>query len=741
MKQISQKRQLAAIMFTDIVGYTALMGEDEEKALHTRRINREIHQQQIETVGGTWLKEMGDGTMASFATITDAVQAAIEIRRICKQELNIELKVGIHLGEIIHEDDDVFGDGINIASRIESLAAGGGILISEAVFKNIRNREDYKAVFVGETSLKNIEGQHKLYQLLDGDLLKPTIKIRSKGRSKLLAIASAIILALIAVGYFVIWPTVFDQPIIKKSIAILPFKNLSKDNENEVFIAGVMSDINSLLARMKEIDLLIGEQSVEKYRETNLTIKEIASELGVNYLLTGNGRKAGNNVRVSVNLINAKTGKSIWSNDYNKPLLDIFSVQNDIAKEVAANLKISLSDIEKQDIEDIPTQNKAAYEAFLKGREYSHNFSVKKNKVDNDLAEQFYKKSIALDSNFALPYFAVAGNYYLKAARSNEGYNWFDSMTVMIDKGLELQPRAEVAYHLKYLYQWWKARLKQTPENIAKAREALNMFDEIAPNHPAKYRTLANFYDLIQQHDSAVYYVLKHVQRNPNNPNGLMFAGSHYETLGQPQQAELYYLEALKKQPDYVPAIQGLWNLYQTNGDYAEALKRAKYLKKINNFLGSYLLGYTYLLMGELNNAEIAFNEARKQRPEFNRLKMYYGFVLWLKGDKKKGKKILDEVAAYYNAHLDSEADSKIDLARINSALGNKDLAIQYLDEAFKIGYVDFKSILTNPFYSNIRDDARVQLLINMQKQKLQKMQDNLAMMETTDELKELRKR
>jgi len=207
MEKIAQKRQLAAIMFTDIVGYTAIMGESEEKALHIRRINREIHQQKIEAVGGTWLKEMGDGTLASFTTITEAVQAAIEIRRICQQELDIELKVGIHLGEVTYEDNDVFGDGVNISSRIEALAVGGGILISESVYKDIRNKEEFKAVLIGETTLKNVDGQHKIYQVLDGDLEKPSIKIKRQGRGNLLGVAAALTLTLIAVAYFVIWAT------------------------------------------------------------------------------------------------------------------------------------------------------------------------------------------------------------------------------------------------------------------------------------------------------------------------------------------------------------------------------------------------------------------------------------------------------------------------------------------------------------------------------------------------------
>jgi len=745
MEEIAQKRQLAAIMFTDIVGYTALMGEDEEKALHTRRINREIHQQKIEAMGGTWLKEMGDGTLASFSTITEAVQAAIEIRKICKQELSVELKIGIHLGDIVHEDDDVFGDGVNIAARIEALAVGGGILISEPVFNAIKNKVNVEAAFVGEATLKNVDRPVKLYQVLDGDLSKPTIKIDKGGsRIKIMAIATVIIIALLAVGYLIVWPRVFPQPYIAKSIAVLPFKNLSEDNANKVFIAGVMSDINSLLARMKEIDLLINPQSVEKYRETDLTTAEIANELEVNYLITGNGRRAEDNVKLSVQLIMAATGEVIWSKEYSQKLLDIFQVQSDIAKQIAGTLKIQLTNTEKEDIEIIPTQNKAAYEAYLKGNEYSKNFYIREKKLDNELAVEFYKKSIALDSSFAQPYFDLAYRYWLKPRDLGQGYNWFDSMPPLIDRGLELQPRAVDAYHFRYLYYWWKAALDMTPENIGKAKAALLMIDEIMPNHPQKYGFLANFYDLIEQPDSTIYYAKKNVRRRPNCLNCLTQTGYFFEKVDQYEKAKLYYLEVLKRQPDYIGAIEGLCFALRLTGDYNEALERAFYLNKINVKRGSLNIAITYVFMRGFEQAEKSLIQAIELQEENNlrrqRLQMYYGFLLWRKGEKKKARKMFTKVTDHYKDHPE-ERLQQLYLSAIQSVFGNKELAIQYLQEAFAKGYVPYRQIVLDPMFDKIRDDPQVQKLIMDEKQKLKKMQKNLAMMEAADELKALREK
>jgi len=283
--QTSSVRKLAAIMFTDIVGYTAMMGKSESKTLEIRRRNKEIHQQIIKDVGGKWLKEVGDGTLASFTTITDAVKSAVEIRQTCKQELDIVLKIGIHLGDVMYEDGDVFGDGVNIASRIQDLAVGGGILISETVYKDIRNKDDFKSAFIGETSLKNVDGQNKIYQLLDGDLLKPTIKIKSRSRSKLMGVAATLILVLMAVSYFIIWPKVFGTSDTNTSIAVLPFHNPTDDESQKYYGVGLATEIRSKLSQSKHFEFISSMRATMGYTNTDLPDK-IGDELEVKYLLS-----------------------------------------------------------------------------------------------------------------------------------------------------------------------------------------------------------------------------------------------------------------------------------------------------------------------------------------------------------------------------------------------------------------------------------------------------------------------
>ncbi len=394
------RRSLAAIMFTDIVGFTALMGESEEKALRFRRINREIHQQRIEACGGTWLKEMGDGTMASFASITEALRAAIEIRKICKQEMGVELKVGIHFGEVTNEDNDVFGDGVNIAARIEALAAGGGILISESVYRDVKNKADFKTAFLGEVALKNVEGRHKIYQVLDGDLVKPTVRIKKSNRSTLLAGIAALLVTLAALVYFVGWPALFVGNGKSTSIAVLPFRNVSADISQAHYGVGLATEIRSRLSQSKQFEFISSMQATMAYGASDSPGK-IGDELEVNYLLSGAYQIAGDRIKIDVELVDAKSGGVVWNLSFNELFSDIFDLQAKIASKVFT--EFSIADNQSG---DVPTQNIEAYSHYLKALELSANHM--RGSTERKLeAEEQLSLAIQKDSSFADPYVSL----------------------------------------------------------------------------------------------------------------------------------------------------------------------------------------------------------------------------------------------------------------------------------------------------------------------------------------------
>lgn len=400
LDQPSTKRSLAAIMFTDIVGFTALMGESEEKALRTRRINREIHQQRIEAAGGTWLKEMGDGTMASFASITDALWAAIEIRQICKREMGIEIKVGIHFGEVTNEDNDVFGDGVNIAARIEALAAGGGILISESVYKNIKNKPDFKTAFIGETTLKNVAGRHKIYQVLDGDLVKPTVKLKTS-RIRILSGMAVLLVVLTAVSYLVIWPALSGKTDKSTSIAVLPFHSQSSDESQRHYGVGLASEIRSKLSQSRQFEFISSMQATMAYGYADSPSK-IGDELDVRYILSGIYQIVGERIKVDVELVDARSGGVVWNITFNELFTDIFELQSKIASRVFSEFSMTGSQPEAA-----PTQNMEAYAHYLKGVASITNPQQISASGRNLEAEEHLSLAIQKDSSFIDPFVSL----------------------------------------------------------------------------------------------------------------------------------------------------------------------------------------------------------------------------------------------------------------------------------------------------------------------------------------------
>ena len=267
------QRQLAAIMFTDIVGYTALMGESEDKAYQLLKKNRRLQKPMIEKHRGIWLKEMGDGVLASFPTVSAAVYCAIEIQRACKDETDLKLRIGIHQGEVIVEDGDVFGDGVNIASRLEPLAPVGSIYISESVFRNIENKEGVKAVYVREETLKNVKHPVRIYEVnieesewegfyTDRNQAHNTIAKKSVRTKMVLGLV--IFIALFAITSLILDKRFADKNItgkttveeIEKSIAVMPFDNESTDEENEYFVSGMIEDIRNNLSIISDLRVI-----------------------------------------------------------------------------------------------------------------------------------------------------------------------------------------------------------------------------------------------------------------------------------------------------------------------------------------------------------------------------------------------------------------------------------------------------------------------------------------------------
>ncbi len=384
---MAQSRQLAAIMFTDIVGYTALMGANEKNAFNLLQKNRDIHKPVIEKYRGQLVKELGDGMLASFNSVSDAVCAAIEIQEKSAEEKAFQLRIGIHLGEVVFENNDVFGDGVNIASRIQAQAEPGSIYVSESVHQNLFNKTGISSIFIRQETLKNVREPIRMYRVSDSTVKDEPVQ------------------ALVPL----------PQKLADKSIAILPFVNMSNDPTQEYFSDGMSEEILNSLARIKELKVA-GRTSSFQYKGKNIDLREVGKKLGVTTVLEGSVRKHGNRIRITAQLVDINTGYHLWSERYDRDIEDVFAIQDEIALAITERLKLTLLENDREQIIKQCTADPEAYSFYLQGR-FLWN---KRNEADMSTSVRFFQKAIEKDPGYSLAWAGLADSYNLLGEHSKE---------------------------------------------------------------------------------------------------------------------------------------------------------------------------------------------------------------------------------------------------------------------------------------------------------------------------------
>jgi len=380
MKQI---RMLAAIMFTDMVGYTAMMQENEKWAKTLRDKHRNVLEKLVLEHHGQILQYYGDGTLTIFGSAIEAVICGAHIQNELLKDPLVPLRVGIHAGDIVYDDEGVYGDGVNIASRIENIAISGSVLLSDKVNDELKNQKEISTIPLGTYRLKNVKSPVKIFAVSSFGIKVPTPD-----------------------------QIVGKTLVADHSVAVLPFLNLSADKDNEYFSDGMTEEILNALAKVEGL-MVTSRTSSFAFKGKNNDIKEIAKQLGVKTVIEGSVRKFGSRVRVTAQLINADDGYHKWSEVYDRNLEDIFSVQDEIATSIAKQMKDSLINVKpSKSLVKIPTENIDAYNLYLKGMFYWNKWSpdyVKK-------AMNIYHEAIEMEPGFALPYTGLSAcNIYLGA--------------------------------------------------------------------------------------------------------------------------------------------------------------------------------------------------------------------------------------------------------------------------------------------------------------------------------------
>ena len=402
------ERRLAAIMFTDIVGYTALMAGDESSGHRVRARQGQVLRPLVEQYGGEWVQHVGDETLSSFPSAVDAANCALAIQAALHDESELRVRIGIHVGDVVVSEGSVHGDGVNIASRIRPLAEPGGICVSDEVQHAIRSQPNIEAVPLGEHELKNV-GRPVAVFALSGTAAAPRPPARfsalraARSRIRVGSVASAVLLLAVA-GWWLNRPGVDVSSV--RSIAVLPLESLSDDPEQGYFAAGMTEALIGDLARISSLRV-ISRTSVMRYRDTDKSIKEIAGELDVDSVLEGTVAREGNRVRITVQLIDARSDHHLWAQSYERDLRGVLALQTQVAREVAGQIRLELTPEDEARLGTDPPVDPRAHEEYLRGRVlYWRN-----TPADMLTAIEHFEEAVRIDPDYALGYAGLADAY------------------------------------------------------------------------------------------------------------------------------------------------------------------------------------------------------------------------------------------------------------------------------------------------------------------------------------------
>ena len=529
------QRRLAAIMFSDIVGYTALMGSDEDKAFQVLRQNRNIQQSLINKYNGKWLKEMGDGILAQFGSATDSVQCAIEIQRQAKKELDTQIRIGIHLGDVTFENEDVFGDGVNIASRLQSIADPGGIYISESIQNAIRSQKDIKSQYIGEVKLKNVNYPFKTYFIKEKGLPVP----KKQRIDELTGTKKT------------------------ESVLVLPFDNYTGSDELEYFVAGMHASLIGAIGKVSGMRV-ISKTTANAFRNTEKSIPEIASELGVDKVIEASILGLGEKISLQVKLLDAyPEEKQLWMQDYMEDKNQILNLYNKVTKEISDEIGIVLTSNEERLLGKSDTVDKEAYDSYLRSHQYWDDLSQESlNK-----ALEYLNMAIEKDPDFAPSYAGLAEVWVALAQMGFEipevaGPKIFE----YLDKAIKLDPDFPGSHYTKAIIAVW------TEWNWEKGEREFLKALEINPNDVMSRIYYSHLLFILKRYDEAYFHSQMAAELDPMNPL-ILGLSAMLDESSRTSQALEKCKKALKIDPEHYFALLAYAEATYFNGDYKCSLE------------------------------------------------------------------------------------------------------------------------------------------------------------------------
>jgi len=594
------ERKLAAVLSADVQGYSRLMGADEVGTLQRLTACREVTDALIARHRGRIVGNAGDGLLAEFASAVDAVQCAVEIQHALRaknadlsQDQRMVFRLGINVGDVIVEGPQIYGDGVNIAARLEALADGGGICISGTVYDQVENKLPLGYEFLGEQVVKNIAKPVRVWRVRLEESESPASKRgRPKDRSiahrkgAMVAVVSVLLIAgtLVTVRKF-FFPISSTQPPTpgtqaapaalplpdKPSIVVLPFVNMSGDPEQEYFSDGLSEDLTSDLSKISSL-FVIARNSAFTYKGKAVKVQEIGTELGVRYVLEGSIRRADTQVRVTAQLVDASTGHHLWSERYDRTLTDIFALQDEIRQKIITALRVKLTREEQARFQRAPTANLEAYDYYLRGTEYYGRLTPEAHTQ----AREMFEKAIALDPQYAAAYAFLGFLYTVRwVLQWSQDPQTLEQGFALGQKALALDDSLPVAHRVLCWTYVWK---KQHDLAIAEGLKAI----ALDPNDADSYSMLSQALNLAGKPEEAIGFAEKAMRLNPHYPSAYISSlGWAYGLLGRDEEAIVALQRAVALNPDWLPPHLLLAAIYGNLGREEEARAEAAEMLRI----------------------------------------------------------------------------------------------------------------------------------------------------------------
>jgi len=595
MSKSKYKRKLTAILSADVVGYSRLMGDDEEFTIQTLNTYRDLMTTLIEDYSGSVVDAVGDNLLAEFTSVVDAVQCAVAIQTKLKKQneklavsRHMLFRIGINIGDIIQEKGRIYGDGVNIAARIESLTEPGGICISRGTYDHIKKKLDFGYEYIGKHTVKNIADPVRVYKVLmdpkdAGKLIseKPTLLIKNWVWSTI--VVAAIVFTLIGYQLYQknttpefepasIEKMVFPLP-DKPSIAVLPFVNMSNDPNQEYFSDGITEHIITSLSKVPYL-LVIARNSTFFYKNKSIKVQQISEELGVRYVLEGSVQRSDDRVRITVQLIDAIAGHHLWANSYDRTIDDIFALQDEIAIKIMAEMQVKLTIGELGGHSALKTTNIKAYEKFLMGYEYLW----RRTKEDSAQGKILAQEAISLDPGYGAAYLLLARVYlddiWFYQTKFKE--KTLETVENLVDKSVSLSGQDATAHQILGSVHYLRRNYDKA---ITECQKAL----DLSPNSAEANYWYGHSLRYAGRFDEAIINYKKAIRLNPVTPpnylNNLAWAYAHSE---QHQEAISLWKKVIEQYPDYFFAFLGLAMVYQLSGNEIQAREAAAEVIRLN---------------------------------------------------------------------------------------------------------------------------------------------------------------